>query len=85
MRKLVISTTIVAAVLAGCGGGLSEEAKAAILRGCLDSGASQAQCECVVEHYDEAGVETPEDLTPELVEEAALACAGGPAPGPTGT
>lgn len=85
MRKLIATAAIATGLLAACGGGgLSDDAKAEILQGCLSSGATENQCQCIVDFYDDAGVESPEDLTQGLVTEAATTCAGAQ-PGPTNT
>ena len=77
MRKLIVTAAIATGLLAGCGGGgLSDEAKAQIIEGCMSSGATRTQCQCIVDFYDKAGVESPEDLTEEIVSEAATTCAG---------
>ena len=84
MRKVIATAAIAAGLLAACGGGgggLSDEAKAEILEGCLSSGATESQCQCIVDFYDEAGVENPEDVTEDILRESARTCAGAqPAP-----
>ena len=83
MRKLIATAAMAAGFLAACGGGLSDEAKAEIIEGCMSAGATRSQCQCVADFYDEAGVVSPEDLTEEIVSEAARTCAA--VPGPTNT
>ena len=82
MRKLMATAAIAAGLLAACGGGLSDDAKAEILAGCMDGGATESQCQCVVDFFEEAGVTSPDDLTEEIVDESARTCAEA-VPGPT--
>ncbi len=75
-RKLVVAATIVVGFLSGCGGGLSEQDRTDFVAGCVSTGSSQSQCECMLEFLEGEGVTSPEDLTPELQTEAATSCAG---------
>lgn len=77
MRRLAITATLAGALMTACGGGgLSDQEREEAMAGCLDGGATQAQCECIVDYYDEQGVESGEDLTQEIITGAVQACAG---------
>ena len=76
MRRVVMAATLASSLLAACGGGLSEQDRTDFVAGCMSSGSSRSQCECAIDYFEDNGVKSPDDLTPQLQAEAATACAG---------
>lgn len=77
MRRLAIAATFAGALMAACGGGgLSEQERTDYMAGCTGAGSSEAECQCNLDYFDEQGVESAADITPEIVVGAVTACVG---------